>query len=105
MQLGGLGAVPTPLPKSVTENLSREAQMLLENTTQDVAHIDQRILRTGHPREVILAVAHEVRADASVMGTASRGGLSQVFIGSVAQHVVAHATVPVWTVRAKATEG
>jgi nucleotide-binding universal stress UspA family protein len=102
-QLGGLGAVPTRVPQSVAENLSREAQILLETTTRDVAHIEQRILRTGHPRELILTVAQEVRADAIVMGTASRGGLSQLFIGSVAQHVVGHAGVPVWTVRAAAT--
>jgi universal stress protein A len=98
-QLGGLGAVPTPVPKQLVEQLSHEAEILLETATRGVA-VERRIVRTGHPRETILTVADEVHADAIVMGTASRGGLTHLFIGSVAQHVVAHARVPVWTVRA-----
>lgn len=39
------------------------------------------------------------RADSIVMATSGRGGLAHLLIGSVAEKVVRHATVPVLTVR------
>ena len=53
----------------------------------------------GHPRDVIVQVAKEVGADVIVMGTHGCRSVSQVFIGSVADHVVRHAPVPVMVVR------
>ena len=52
----------------------------------------------GPPASCILAGAR--RADAIVMGTLGRTGLSHVLLGSVAERVVRHAAVPVLTVRA-----
>jgi universal stress protein A len=51
----------------------------------------------GDPHGCILAAARD--ADTIVMSTAGRSGLPHLLIGSVAEKVVRHASVPVLTVR------
>ena len=51
----------------------------------------------GSPAGCILQAA--AKADAIVMGTLGRTGLEHLLIGSVAERVVRHATIPVLTVR------
>jgi len=98
--VGGLGSIPAPVPAEFVERFTTDAQAALEAMAQGTPPGTQRLLRKGHPREVILDVAREVGADVIVMGTHGRRGFSHLFIGSVAEHVVRHAPVPVWTVRA-----
>jgi nucleotide-binding universal stress UspA family protein len=54
----------------------------------------------GPPVACILEAA--AKSDAVVMGTLGQTGLARLLIGSVAERVVRHATVPVLTVRARA---
>jgi nucleotide-binding universal stress UspA family protein len=56
-------------------------------------------IAVGYPVEAILGAAR--RADLIVISTMGRTGLSHLLIGSVAENVVRHATVPVLTVRAR----
>jgi nucleotide-binding universal stress UspA family protein len=57
------------------------------------------LIREGSPRPEILRTADRLRADLIVMGTHGRTGLAHVIFGSVAEHVVRHAKMPVLTVR------
>lgn len=57
------------------------------------------LVREGSPRAVILEAARETGAQLIVMGTHGRTGLTHVFFGSVAEHVIRHSRVPVLTVR------
>lgn len=98
--VGGLGSIPTPAPAEFVERFTNDARAALDAIAQDAPQVTQRLLRKGHPRDVILDVAREAGADVIVMGTHGRRGFSHLFIGSVAEHVVRHAPVPVWTVRA-----
>ncbi len=52
----------------------------------------------GFPHEEILNIAKEWEADVIVMGTHGRTGLSHLFSGSVAEHVIHHAIVPVMVI-------
>ena len=61
--------------------------------------VDARIV-VGTPYEEILRAARGV--DAIVMATHGRTGLTHLVIGSVAEKVVRHATVPVLTIRPRA---
>ena len=97
--VGGLGSIPTPLPAESVEHLAIEAQTILETLAQGAPEVTQRLVRKGHPREIILATTREVGADTVVMGTHGRRGVSDLFIGSVAEHIVRHSPVPVLTVR------
>jgi nucleotide-binding universal stress UspA family protein len=53
----------------------------------------------GVPSEAILAYVSEADVDLVVMGTHGRTGVERFIIGSVAERVVRHASVPVLTVR------
>jgi nucleotide-binding universal stress UspA family protein len=97
--VGGLGSIPAPVPPDVVEQFTKAAQAALDAMAGGVPEVTQRLLRNGHPREVILDVAGTVQADVIVMGTHGRRGFSHLFIGSVAEHIVRHAPVPVLTVR------
>lgn len=57
-----------------------------------------RFTPEGVPKEEILNVANEWEADAIVMGTHGRKGVSHFFSGSIAEHVVRHACVPVMVI-------
>lgn len=59
---------------------------------------------TGDVAEQILALATEIGADALVVGTHGRKGISRLLLGSVAEKVVRSAAVPVVCVRTAARE-
>lgn len=99
MPVGGLGAVPAPVSPDFVEEFTKTAQAALNGLAAGAPEVTGRHLRHGHPREVILDVATELPADVIVMGTHGRRGFSHLFIGSVAEHIVRHAPVPVLTVR------
>jgi nucleotide-binding universal stress UspA family protein len=99
--VGGLGSIPTPLPAESVEQLTIEAQTILDTLAQGAPEVTQRLVRKGHPREIILAATQEMDADAVVMGTHGRRGVSDLFLGSVAEHIVRHSPVPVLTVRSE----
>jgi nucleotide-binding universal stress UspA family protein len=52
-------------------------------------------VQTGDPAEIILLHARSLRPDVIVVGTHQRRGLDRLRLGSVAERVVARATVPV----------
>ncbi len=98
--IGALGSIPTPIPADFAERLTDYTRAALDTMAQKMPEVTRRLVRKGHTREVILEVAQEVSADVIVMGTHGRHGFSHLFIGSVAEHIVRHAPIPVCTVRA-----
>ena len=67
------------------------------------ASVEVRALLGAVP-SVLLRAAKEVSADVIVMGTHGREGLRHFFLGSVAERVLRHATVPVVTLRTSTDE-
>ena len=59
-------------------------------------------IERGHPSDAILDYATDNGMDLVVMATHGRRGLDRFLLGSVTEHVIRHATVPVLTVRAPA---
>jgi len=59
------------------------------------------LLDFGSPAEILTRFANSRRVDMIVMGTSGRTGLARALLGSVAGRVVARATCPVLTVRAR----
>jgi nucleotide-binding universal stress UspA family protein len=55
----------------------------------------QTVVRNGSFGETILNAAREVKADTIVMGTHNRRGLERILMGSVAQYVLHHSSIPV----------
>jgi len=56
-------------------------------------------VRVGKPGEVILEAAKAAGAELIVIGTHGRKGVARALLGSVAENVARHATVPVTLVR------
>ncbi len=59
----------------------------------------ERVVVEGKPSTTIVEHAVEDDCDLIVMGTHGRGGIDRLLLGSVAERVVRHSTVPVMTVR------
>ncbi|MET0386586.1 MAG: universal stress protein [Polyangiales bacterium] len=92
---GGLG-----VPRSVTRELESAARAELDatlaKTRSEYPRVDARFY-LGDPRDGILKAARDCHADAIVIATHGRSGLTRVLVGSVAEHVLRHATCPVLT--------
>ncbi|MFB6141382.1 MAG: universal stress protein [Halosimplex sp.] len=87
--------------ESFVERIEAECDRAVEETARLVGD-DVRVERAvveGTPAEAILDYVDDHGLDAVAMGTRGRRGLARVVSGSVAQHVVRHARVPVLTVR------
>src|SRR5271167_4774109 len=59
----------------------------------------QLVTRTGHPAETIIQAAEDFDVDLIVMATHGRTGVTRLFLGSVAEHVVRASKRPVLTIR------
>ena len=62
-------------------------------------------LNFGDPATELVELANAHQAEAIVVGTHGRTGVARVFMGSVAEYVVRHASRPVFVVPAVATPG
>lgn len=71
----------------------------LEKARADLPGIEGKLVQ-GDPRDGIVRVAHELKADLIVVATHGRRGLPRLLLGSVAEYVVSHAPCSVLTVRA-----
>lgn len=65
---------------------------------------DVELVTAGSVAEGILASAAEHRADLVMMASHGRTGLARWFLGSVADSVIHHATLPVWLIRGQAED-
>jgi nucleotide-binding universal stress UspA family protein len=69
----------------------------------DRHHKVESLVEEGNPYEEILRMAKEWEADIIVLGTMGRTGLSHLMIGSVAEKVLRHSSIPVFIVPLKAS--
>lgn len=94
----------------VDELTTRGARRQLEATAADLRRrgLEVRVLacaaESGDVAKHILEAAAEIGADAIVLGTHGRTGLSHLLLGSIAEKVIRRAPVPVITVRSHAPE-
>jgi nucleotide-binding universal stress UspA family protein len=65
--------------------------------TEDADLVVERVLIEGHPAPRLIEAS--TRADLVVVGCRGHGGFAGMLLGSVSQHVVAHAHCPVVVVR------
>lgn len=83
------------LEDDATEAVDAVADSAREAGVEDVTET----VRHGDVNEEILAAVDETDADVVVLGTAGRGGVDRVLLGSVAERTVRTSPVPVVTVR------
>lgn len=96
-------AGPMRVDEYTTRGSRQQLEVMAESLRREGLAV-QTLAVTGNVAERILAVASEVRADALVVGTHGRMGLSHFLLGSIAEKVVRGASVPVVCVRTHAPE-
>lgn len=94
---------PVPVPQSVIDSAYEVSQAYLTSITRrdEVAGLScETELLTGSAAEQVLAAAESRKADLIVLNSHGRSGVARWVLGSVAEHVVHHATAPVLVLRA-----
>ena len=81
--------------REMSEKELRPARKLLD--TAGIKH--SMVIRTGHIAREIVACANEGKFDLIVMGSKGRSAIADLFLGSVAQRVLATAKQPVILVK------
>jgi nucleotide-binding universal stress UspA family protein len=95
----GVG-IPSPaISDEDVEEVHRDLQEAAKKVNADTTI---QVILSPSAADAILETAKARHTDLIVMGTHGRTGLSRVFLGSVAEHVVRHADCPVLTLRAPA---
>jgi len=98
-----LGAIDVPsemLISTVAEVAQageNQMQAFCKKHLSDFANYEAKVV-IGNAGEEIVQFAHEQGIDLIIMGTHGRKGLDRILMGSVADHVLKHAALPVLTV-------
>lgn len=93
---------PDLAQQALLDSLDREADEILADAERKAAAAGVRMTvykRWGHPGAEITALAQELGADLTVVGSHGRGRIDRFFLGSVSSYVVDHATSTVMVVR------
>lgn len=102
--LVGEGYVPPSTYEAIETAARRGAERGLSRLAAQAVKAKVRVrslLLHGLPHEAIPRAARSLRADLLVLGTHGRTGFGRLFLGSVAERVVALAPCPVLTVRGR----
>jgi nucleotide-binding universal stress UspA family protein len=82
--------------------LKKEAEQTLDQLAQMYGGPTVlKFMPEGNPQDDIIRMAETWGADLLVIGTHARTGLVRLLLGSVAEHVVRHSTIPVMVVPSK----
>ena len=91
--------------ESTVEELKSVAQSFLDKTKQHLGdETIETVLDEGEFDETILQIANQMEVDITVLGTHSRRGLGKILMGSVAERVLHHTTIPLFIIPLKAAE-
>ena len=84
--------------EQIKKRLDDFVQRELENNPARMNRVSSIQVKEGDPVVEILKKADEIKADVLIMGTHSKGLVSQTFLGSVAADVLQHSRVPVFII-------
>jgi nucleotide-binding universal stress UspA family protein len=99
------GAIISP-PSQAAEQITSATRMLKrleERFDRTGVAFESKVVQGGAAEE-ILRCAREESCGLIVMGTHGRSGWKRIALGSVAEHVMRHASIPVLTVRSEPPE-
>ena len=85
--------------EEVTSERYKEMKNLVETHFANIKDSSSYLVGVGYPFEEILKTVEEKKIDMIFIGTKGRGNLSRTLLGSNAEKVFRHATVPVVSIR------
>ncbi len=84
------------------EVIKKAAQDYLEQMKQHLGdNVIETVVEEGDTGDGILEAAKALKADIIVLGTHSRHGLNKILLGSVAEKVLRHSTIPLFIIPVK----
>lgn len=93
------------LETTPVEEIKKAAQDYLDQIKQHLGdETIQTVVEEGDTGDCVLEVATAINADIIVMGTHSRRGINKIMIGSVAEKVLRHSTIPLFIIPTKIFE-
>ncbi|MGF1464908.1 MAG: universal stress protein [Sandaracinaceae bacterium] len=102
--LGYTGDDQRRLEAEVLTNIRTSLEELRDGPLGGLERVSMAIVHESAPARAIVHHAADAGCDLIVMSTHGRTGLQHLLIGSVAERVVRHATVPVITLRSTAKD-
>jgi nucleotide-binding universal stress UspA family protein len=94
--------VMVPVQINEVGDLKEVSQKFLDKTKHDLGdETIQTIIKEGDTAESILESAKKLKADIIVIGTHSRKWLENILMGSVAENVLKHTTLPLFIIPTK----
>lgn len=100
VEYGLVTAPPFDLEEQAAGNARRELDALLSKVGQGLKGTRAEVL-FGLPWQQILDCQQRTQADLVVIGTHGHTGLKHLLLGSTAERIVRHASVPVLTVKGR----
>lgn len=95
----GFESVGNAVETNNAVELEKVAQNYLDKSKQHLNDDNiQTIVKSGDFAETILSTAKEMNVDIIVMGSHSRRGLEKILVGSVAESVLHHSTLPLFII-------
>lgn len=92
-------AVGAIVDKNIEGIFEKEADKLIESAIKKYPYAKTtKIIEEGVAKEAINTIAEQHKADLIVMGTHGRTGLNHLLVGSVAEYVIRHSSIPVMVV-------
>ncbi|MEO5592639.1 MAG: universal stress protein [Chitinophagaceae bacterium] len=93
---------PQTLPPDITEDLKKGAMEFLNRSKE---HLGDAAIQTfvleGDAATTIVKAATDFNADIIVLGSHSRRGLEKILMGSVAEKVLHHSSIPLFIIPTK----
>jgi nucleotide-binding universal stress UspA family protein len=97
--IGGGGTLDPATVSAMQESAQNEATVVVEEGAKSAAEAgfaaEPRVEVAASPWQAIVAVGDELDADVIVMGSRGRGRVTAAVLGSVSNHVMHEAAVPV----------
>jgi nucleotide-binding universal stress UspA family protein len=101
----GFGGFSNVVETDSNTELMNRAQLYLDKSKQHLSdEMIQTVVKSGNPGETILKTATGLGADLIVMGTHSRRGVEKLLLGSVAEKVLHHTSLPVFIIPIKSVD-
>jgi universal stress protein A len=95
----GYSATAQPLARHIAQQARQQMDACIQRAKERGISIHGSFVLEGNIAHTICEKAENGEYDLLVLGTRGRTGLSHLLLGSVAETVVRHSTVPVLTVR------
>ncbi|HJS54253.1 MAG TPA: universal stress protein [Chitinophagaceae bacterium] len=101
----GYGGFNNVVETDNAKELKKAAQDFLDKSKQHLRDEKiQTVVKNGVIGETILKTATDLKVDIIVMGTHSRRGLEKILVGSVAENVLHHSSIPLLIIPTKGLE-